>query len=284
MIISFGSILILNKVSLTASEGIPESFFAQDYDISFGGRALIQAIACARSNAKTALIGCVGDDFLSKDMLLKARQNEVITSGVSRSETLYTGSLIELGTQQKKTILALGASEEASHEQIPEEILNEANIILVQDDFPATHINPLIQKAKNARARCILSLGARNKPENYDFKDVSYIIAGETYPALKSIPSDKLIILLKDGGCRYTGTNGEVNTISSTLFSETETVDTSCADDTFVGVFAACLKNADSLQLALQKASVARMLTASKAGGYKTLPYSSSVKEALERL
>ena len=161
MLIVFGAIamelhLPVNKFP---SKGITAT--ASDYTLNAGGKAANQAYAATRSGARVALIGKTGGDDYSRRILTKVRREGVITSGVGKSDALHTGldiiSKHEV-TGDVQTIKSPGANIEASAEQIPDEILNEETVVLLQTDFETKENLELLKRAKEHGATTIMNL------------------------------------------------------------------------------------------------------------------------------
>ncbi len=289
MIISFGAILMHLQVS--SQSPVPQSAyanaarFADHYEIDIGGKAALQALAAANAGAKVALVGKIGDDHYGKNMLLKLRQRGVITSGVGRNETIPTGICIEIGGKTHDRILALGASQWADATQIPEEILKPDGFLLLQTEIAMKQNTLMFEKARDCGAKTILNLSPQTELTPEDMARIDYLItpaAHKGYVADAARYKDLILIVLDDHGGLIAMKAGQV--IAEAELPQAKPDEDSnpkdisfkypsCSEEAFCGTFAAALYNQMPLEEALKYANAARALTASKKGGYKTMPY-----------
>ncbi len=96
MIIVFGSINMDLNMRVKNFPQAGETLLSRSYSTTPGGKGANQALSAARLGVKTALIGKVGDDGFGNRMMHVLRRNEVITSGVTRSEIFPTGMAMVL--------------------------------------------------------------------------------------------------------------------------------------------------------------------------------------------
>lgn len=268
MILVFGTILMDLRLVLEKAQTGTNALFASEYDVGVGGHAALHALAAAKAGAKTALIGKIGDDHYGKNILLRLRQRGVITSGVGRNEGTTTGSIITLGRKNPQTIIASGASTGADPEQIPDEIIKDGAIILLQDELTAAQNIPVINRART--------------------KDVTLIMtrSGTTdWSPYKDIKFDYVIARGEDAGTFSVQKKNENPQIIKMPVLETlKVVDHTCTLDAFCGTFAAGLLEKKSEAIAIHHASVAAMLTACRKGGHTSLPYPDAVKDTIKLL
>ncbi|MCD8563133.1 MAG: PfkB family carbohydrate kinase, partial [Alphaproteobacteria bacterium] len=136
MLITFGSIALTLTMGVDTLPDLNEMQQANRYKIAPGGRGANQALAAARAGAdKVALVGKISSDEMSNHILTKIRRDGVMTSGIGESK-LPTSTHIIIRDPSGRTmeILAPGANADASHEQVPDEILGPKALLLLQTE------------------------------------------------------------------------------------------------------------------------------------------------------
>src|SRR5688572_17459810 len=124
MIIVFGSINMDLNMGMDHFPRPGETVLSRTYSTSPGGKGANQALACARTGAKTALVGRVGDDGMGLRILNSLKKHEVMTSGVSTSEVMPTGLAVVMHSQaENQIVVASGANSEVTADQVPDEVL-----------------------------------------------------------------------------------------------------------------------------------------------------------------
>ena len=175
MILGFGYLCIALRAHLEHSLEFPCSVTAKNNHISTGGAALNQIIAAARSGGKTCLIGKIGDDLFGKHILETLRREGIQASGIVKS-TEPTGFTTSIANNKNETatILLEGANKECAPEQVPDKMLNQRTLLLLQNDVDTdTNLN-ILKRAKKNGVRTIMSLShAKNiAPEFFDHLDI----------------------------------------------------------------------------------------------------------------
>jgi len=204
MILVFGSILQSITIENDPDSTIGKTSFAKRYSNSVGGKGALQALAAAKAGAKTALVGRTGDDELAKHILIRLRKHGVVTSGVAKAEHTQTGTSVDIN-DEKRSIVARGASEQTTAEQVPEEILDEKSVVLTQTELPMEEISALLNIAKDKGATTVLNLSPCITIEEQDLQLVDYLIAPETAKEklgdLSAYKGLTTIFLKPDGSC-----------------------------------------------------------------------------------
>lgn len=301
MIIVFGSINMDLNVGLGHFPIPGETVISLDYQTTPGGKGANQALAAARCGQKTALVGKVGDDGMGLRILNALRRNEVLTSGVATAETLPTGLAIVMREKsgENRIVLAAGANAEVQSDQVPNEILGPANVLLIQMETPWQQSLEVMKRAKEYGAKIIFNaapvrrfaaealsyadylvvneieavqLGAMLRlPEQKDFSHLAKFLAAKAGgPCIITLGAHGLVCVDKGGAGWKIG-----------ALPVPKVVDTAGAGDCFCGTFAAAIHNKVSLPAALKRASVAAGLSTQKPGIQEAYPYSADVEEHL---
>jgi ribokinase len=297
MIVVFGSINMDINMRVKNFPRPGETLLSPSYDMTPGGKGANQALACARGGAKTALIGKIGDDGMGNRILTGLRRNEVMTSGVATSDVLPTGLAFVMrnGTGENQIVVASGANADVSASQVPDEVLKEGNILLLQMEVPIQENFLLMERAKNLGAKIILNLApAFHIPQKMlelaDYLIVNELEAKTMAEVIGISPNQDLMVLARalsaKGGLDCIVTLGKDGAIAMTQKGEGWRVPAlnieQVVDTTGAGTFAAALHSRFAIGTAMRRASVAGGLSCTKKGAQESYPYIAEIEEALE--
>ena len=290
MIFVFGSILQVIRVETDAAQKYEHFEFTRHYKYSVGGKGGLQALAAAKAGAKTAVVSRTGDDELAKHILLRLRKHGVITSGVAKAEKLQTGTAIRL-EHENRTIIALGASAHATADQIPEDVLTDKHIVLLQTELDPAENSKILELAKEKGATTILNISPRFEISENDIANLDYAIMSskhkEKWKALSGAIAKngqlKTIFISHEGAIELQ-IKGTTTPLPKANLEDLNWEAPEAYEDSFCGTFAANLFAGQPLDKAILKAHIASALTASNPGGYSAIPYSDAVEECLKTL
>ena len=303
MIIVFGSIsmdMYLSVDDLNDNRNFTPAVY---HDMVPGGKGAAQALAAARSEAKVALVGKVGDDDFSTTILNRLRREGVMTSGVAKSDQ-PTGInvIVSDKTGKIRDFHAAGANYEASEDQVPEEILGNKAFLLLQTEVRAEVNTALLAKAKACGATTMMNLAPAIDLSQKALNNLDYLILNK--PEAEILAQK---IGMKEGGdllklaqglskqgnlnciitvgaaggvaCTKDGVSWSVGTLKID-----EIVDKSGAEDSYCGTLAACLQANMPLPRAMKRASIAASLTCLKKGRLAAIPYLGDIDERINDL
>ncbi|MCM2343425.1 MAG: ribokinase [Alphaproteobacteria bacterium] len=303
MIIVFGSI---NMDIFMPVEHLPvpgETVLSPGYEMSPGGKGANQALAAARSGAKVAMIGRVGDDGMGARVLNNLRRAGVMTSGIVQSEQSTGCAVIARDANGENQILvALGANADVIHDQIPDEILGNRNMVVMQNEILPEQNWMIIERAAALGATTILNLApAIHIPEHIlkklDYLIVNQIEARQIAAAMnleaENHESQIAGALSRMGDLTCIVTMGERGSFAITPDGQEihvpaleleQFVDKTGAGDAYCGTFAAALHAGLPLTEALKRAAVAGSLTCLNKGAQPSFPYLGDIEENLAKL
>ncbi len=303
MIIVFGSINmdIFMPVAHLPQPG--ETVLSPAYEMSPGGKGANQALAAARSGAKVAMIGRVGNDGMGARILNNLRREGVMTSGVVQSERDTGCAVIARDEQGENQILvALGANAEVIHEQIPDDILGPRHMVMMQNEILPEQNWKIIERAHALGAKTILNLApAINIPEDV-LKKLDYLIVNQIEArqiaekmnikvednesqiakALSKMGDLTCIVTMGDRGSFAVTPDGQEIHVPALKLENF--VDKTGAGDAYCGTFAAALHAGLSLTECLKRAAVAGSLTCMNKGAQPSFPYLGDIEENLPNL
>jgi len=305
MVIVFGSLNIDLIMKVKQQPVVGETILTPTYEWLPGGKGANQAIACARSGVKTAMVGQVGDDGFGTRIMNTLKRDEVLASGVARSDDEPTGmafiTVDEGGDNQ--IVVASGANSLAMADQVPNEILHKDNVCLMQMEVNYSENWDVIHRAKSVGAKTILNLAPAGVVPREVLDDLDYLIVNQIEGrqmaekmglkieesaiamARKLAEAAKLICVMTLGplGCIAMKPDGNGWKVEAHDLGE-GLADTTGAGDTFCGVFAGCVFQNMSLQNTLRRASIAGTLACRGLGAQSKMPRADEIDEFLENI
>lgn len=301
-------LIVFGSVSMDLELGVPrfpdnqETVTTNSFFISPGGKGASQALAATKIGAKTAIVGRIGEDGAGLRISKHLKKNGVLTSGLAIAEEAPTGmTVISRDTSgQTRTTVAAGANAEISASQVPLEILNQRNMLLLQTETPLDQSEIVMKGAKANGATVIMNLAPAMTMPKHMLALIDYLIVNksEALHLGKKLNIDArkdmhilAAALAKEGDLTCIVTMGDRGSVCidpkglgfkvGALKIE-NVVDPAGAGDCFNGTFAACLHEKMELPRALRHASIAGGLSCMKKGTMESFPYLSEIEEVLK--
>ncbi|PCI56980.1 MAG: hypothetical protein COB36_01545 [Alphaproteobacteria bacterium] len=294
MILDFGYLCMTFRLNLSNSFNFPSHMTAEKSHTYVGGHAASQAIAAARSGAKIALIGTIGNDVFGKTILTTLRREGINTSGIAKSDT-PTGVIHTLinHEQQKAIIFSANANLESVPDQLPDNMLSERTLILLQNDMAPDINKAILKRAKTRNAYAIMCFSHTENIELTMFDNLDTVILDENIlPKIceqLSIPLETCAqslaqktkthcIITKDQGAsgayaiNAIGEKHEQGTSKDALTNHADIFDSFC------GTFAACIQARLPIPKAMQYGVSAATLTAQN----NAFPYLGDIEDNLD--
>lgn len=266
-----------------------------------GGKGANQAVAAARSGAKTAFIGAVGSDKEGAYMLEALQGDNIDTHHIITDKLHGTGSAaITLDANGQNDIMVYGGANQAMTNDVLAEIddiLDDADFLISQFETPQEVTLEAFKEAKQHNVTTILNPAPAHKiiPELLKYTDV--IAPNESECALltgieitdeasmqKSADYFReqgvkhLLITLGSKGVYYNTPEGH----GLVPAFKVKAVDTTAAGDTFIGALSSQLeKDLSNVDTALVYAQRASSLTVQQMGAMPSIPTEDAVKKAL---
>lgn len=279
-----------------------ETIRMQDFSIAAGGKGANQAVAAARSGAKTSFIGAVGQDLDGQMMLHKLRDNQVNTNAIEVMNSSATGQAYILlqATGQNSIIISAGANADVSADQVKanQALIAQADFVMAQFETPLAATIQAFEIAQANQTITILNPAPATEALSEELLQLTDIIVpNETEAAnLTGIEitdetsmraaADKffamgvkvVIITLGSRGV-FIARAGFDKIIPAVTVTA---VDTTAAGDTFIGSLASEL-HADfsNLEAAIVYANRASALTVQKLGAFPSIPTRAEVAASI---
>lgn len=273
-----------------------ETLSGNNFFLNGGGKGANQAVAAAKQNVITHLIGNVGNDIFGKDLINNLKNYKVDTTYLGELDNIPTGvAMIIIHNNDNRIILDGGANHKVTYTQIDEALktagINDIFITQLENNIDAVIYG--LKKAKENKMVTIFNPAPAKILDSEIYNYIDYLILNETECEILSglYPKDEatinevynklgvknLIITLGSKGSLLVKSN-EIVKISP---NKVNAVDTTAAGDTYVGVFASQLVKGKSEIDALNYASITSSLTCLKEGAQQSIPYEHEVIEYL---
>ena len=305
MVIVFGSLNIDLIMKVKHQPVLGETVLTPTYEWLPGGKGCNQAVACARSGVKTAMVGQIGDDGFGTRIINTLKRDEVLASGIARCDEEPTGmAFITIDSSgDNQIVVASGANRLTNAGQVPNEILGKDNVILMQMEVKAEENWDVIHRAKSAGGQTILNLAPSGSVPREVLNDLDYLIVnqiegrqmaekmGLTIEKSAVSLASKLaktcdltcIMTLGPKGCIAVKSDGSGWRVKAFDLGE-DLADTTGAGDTFCGVFAGCVFKKLSLQETLRRSSIAASLACRGVGAQTKMPLKDEIEEYLANI
>jgi ribokinase len=196
----------------------------------------------------------------------------------------------------------MGANGDAMADQIPDEILNDSTMLVLQMELPDEENYILMQRAKERGAKILLNLAPMKMIPRKFLTMIDYLVVNQL--EARKIAQDTEIDrknnavmiakgLAKEGdltcivtlgakGSVAVEPNGRIWNASALFVSDKVSLENRWgASDAYCGTLAACLYQDMSLDVSMVQASVAASLSCRSAGGQLSYAHSDDIDEAL---
>ncbi len=279
-----------------------ETIKSEAFTMAPGGKGANQAVAAAKQNLKTIMLGSLGTDLLSRQLKAGLEANQVDTAHIREIEGKTAGIAgILLEETDNRIIIDAGANAFHDSESLKAILRSEASkddILLAQLEVPINTIKELFKQAKILGMTTILNAAPAEKlPESlYPLIDMMILNETECETISEMSPDTPENIKQATGRILEKGVKSVVLTygangsayhdgtrhISMPAF-KVEASDTTGAGDAFIGVLTSALARGLKIEAALRRASAAGAMTVLEKGAQTALPTRSGVDAFLKR-
>ena len=291
-IIVFGSI---NMDLVATAPHLPtagETLLGYDFFQAPGGKGANQAVAIAKLGIPTQIVGRVGKQGFSQELIDNLATNDVKTDNVFVDETVSSGvAIINVDDAGENQIVVIpGANGQVNQEDVERlsRLLPGKKALLLQLEIPVPAVIAAAEAARKVGVKVILDPAPAQKElpkELYSLVDIltpNQVEAAQLvgFPVNDEDSAKKAAeILLQKGvkcavvklGSKGVYCSNGTESFFTPAFS-VKTVDTTAAGDAFNGGLAAALSQGLSLQQAIIWGSAAGALAATKSGAQFSLP------------
>ncbi len=290
-VIVFGS---LNADLSIACDVLPregETIMGHDFLLNTGGKGGNQAVAAAKSGAKTYMIAKVGNDTFGNSLINSLEEYGVLTDFVTKSKTHSSGVAVIVRFKNDNRIIVDNGS---NLEMNSNDVLEILDKIAKPKDFYISQFEcnevTTIESIKNAKSKGLITVfnpaPAKEIPQNA-YKDIDLLIVNQSeceflcgiYPSdentckeaaikFKNLGVNKIIITLSSKGS-FALIDDEVILKNACKINP---VDTTGAGDTFIGALVSRLALGEGYKESMEFASKASAITCLNYGAMQAIP------------
>lgn len=270
-----------------------ETLVSNDFGIFQGGKGANQAIALAKLDVSTLMLGKVGKDVLSDFALSSLQESGVNTTGIAKSQKNSTGSAsIWVNAQgQNSIVIYPGANGEVDEDFIiqHEKFFDDASWLLTQFEVPLKSILLALKLAKEHDLKTIIDPAPVKKISNDDIWGlVDYLLPNEielkeltrTEDVLKGIHTLKswgvkeVIVKLGKQGAAY---EGKGKLVAFPAIPVEQRIDTTGAGDCFIAGFLYGMIQQRDISQAIEIANLTASYSIQKKGAAISFPKKSEI-------
>ena len=274
-----------------------ETILGKNFLKNPGGKGANQAIAISNQEEETYLIGMVGNDSDSFNLVKNLVERNVYTEFVRKSKNNHAGiAIITLLKGNNSIIISGGANLDICISQVDEALAfsERGDYFITQFEIELDIVKYGLKKAKSRGLITVVN----PSPKKDNIKDmypyIDYLILNETEceSLTKLLPSSNenitditnyfsslgvknTIITKGSDGVSYYKDNKVINIPAKIV----KVVDTTAAGDTFIGVFVSRLMKGHNLKKSVEFANKAASLTVTKKGAQNSIPFLSEITE-----
>lgn len=248
-----------------------ETLLGRTLTVMPGGKGANQAVAAAKLQVPTTMIGAVGQDAYTGVALSGLRSAGVDTEAVQRVGTTTGVAIVEVDDDGENTIVVIpGANSHVTAELVTDagDLIADAGVLVVQGEIPAASTAAAVSLA---RGRVLINLAPvielppstllRADPLVVNEHEGALVLAQLTGASAPSDHAGTALALLSCGFSAVVMTLGRTGALLASSSGVLEVpapsvsvVDTTGAGDAFVGALAARLVAGDSLTDAVRLA------------------------------
>jgi ribokinase len=262
-----------------------------DFFQVYGGKGANTAVGAARAGGKVNFVNCVGDDIFSDPMVGNFRKDGINTEFVFKETGISSGTaLVMIGDKGDNYLsVAPGANYRLTSGYIDRavRVIEEADMILIQNEIPAETIKYIINKAFSLGKKIMYNFAPARHILDVEWKKISYLVVNETEAEFLSgqkVETDEEIkraaAVLAGKGCSNViitlgakGSyvhSGDLKMLLPAF--KVEATDTTAAGDIYCGSLAVALTEGKSLSEAVSFAGAASAISVTRIGAQPSAP------------
>jgi ribokinase len=261
-----------------------------------GGKGANQAVAAARLGARTAMIGCVGDDAFGRQLRSGLEADHIDVSAVRTVPGRSSGvALIVVDDGGRNGIVVVsGANAELSPEDIDRQsrLIAGAHVVTLQLETPLGTVERAARAAKQQGKIVVLNPAPAQPLPPAVIQCADFLVPNEIEAAIltglrvESIDSATEVArrLRIQGAANVLVTLGERGVVAVTDAGvqhfparRVQAVDSTGAGDTFIGGFSAALAAGRSVTDAIAFAQAAAAISVTRPGAQPSIPFAHEV-------
>jgi ribokinase len=290
-IVVFGSINMDLVARTPRLPSVGETLTGYSFSMVPGGKGANQAVACARLDAKTLMVGKVGGDVFGEALCQNLASNGVDANFVATDDDVASGvALIAVDDAAENNIIVIpGANGRINEDDLLrlERALDQASILLLQLEIPLTMVLSAAKLAREKKVKVILDPAPAVQLPEEIYPLIDILTPNETEAGMlvgfpvndpESAESAARVLLEKGIGSIIAKMSSKgafsMNASGSRFYPAipVTAIDTVAAGDAFNGALAAALSEGKSFPEAIRWGVAGGALAVTKAGAQAAMP------------
>ncbi len=258
-----------------------ETILARGYQEHPGGKGLNQAVACSRMGARTAFVGCVGQDAAGAQLMEVMAREKINTDAVARGDEPAGRAFISVDANGENNIIVVPGSNANLKAGHGVEIVENSKVVLAQLEIPLEVVITAFASARRAGALTVLNPApVRDLPDEL-LELCDYVVPNQVEAQHIGGVARCLALGVK-AVITTLGANGVQ--IDSAVGSEkigaiqVTAVDTTAAGDAFLGGFCSSLASGAAINEAVRVGAIAGAVAVTREGAVPSLPNADEVQ------
>jgi len=290
-------VLVIGSLNMDLVARVPhlpapgETLASDSFATVAGGKGANQAVAAARLGARTAMVGCVGDDTHGRALRDALRHEGIDLRALRTHATQPTGlALIAVDRASRNHIVLVpGANDTLGSADLDaaDALLADAAVVVCQLEVPMLTVLQALQRAKAAGKTTVLNPAPARALDAALLAQVDWLVPNEVEASMLSgvavhglsSAREAAAVLLRRG-CEQVlitlGAQGVLHAHAGGMQHHAapvvEAVDTTAAGDTFIGGFAARLAAGATAAEAIRFGQAAAALSVTRPGAQTSIP------------
>lgn len=298
MIVVFGSNILDMFFDIADLPAKDMAVFLQNHVEAPGGKGANQAVACAKAGSEVHFFGALGKGGHGRYLLENLIAKGVDTTGVEFFDmpSGLAAIFVDKEDGTHKIVVSKGANLFAKQDTIPDSMLNEDTVVLLQAELPMYQTEKLIERAKKAGAKTVLNLDPITDVSEDALLNLDIIILnehdadglGKQYGMGTNDKMDfsqKLAERFNITVIITLGSKGSVCVDKKTQYKipplKIKSIDAVGAGDAYIAFLSTGLEQGKTLLESLRQASIAGSLACTRFGAQEALPTASEIEAYL---
>lgn len=295
-VIVLGSLNMDLSVSCDRFPKIGETILGQELVYYPGGKGANQAVAAAKMQVPTILLGKIGRDPFGEKIWTTLKDKQIDLSHIEIEEGMSTGTAVITRARGDNHIIVISGANEKTDEAYvdrKQEVISEAGILLGQLEIPISALCRAFKIAKQKNIPTLLNPAPFCQALKVLLPYTDYLTPNETefneifklFGQPKTFEED-LLYLEKKLGTKVIVTRGskgaayiDNNQVCEVPAIPVEVADTTGAGDTFNGILAVCLSQNMLLKHAVKWATLGASISVEKVGAQEGMPTLKEIKK-----
>lgn len=281
-----GSVNIDTTIYVDSFPMLGETIFANKINTSIGGKGFNQAVAIKKAGGDVLFISAIGSDENAHKVISAIDNYDLDTNIYFSKKVTGNAHIIVDNSGNNEIIVVKGSNDDVTINNIDKTILDNADIIVLQNEIPLETNEYIFSNYKNKIIVYNPSPLKEIKEEYYS--SITYLIVNEVELSFFSNKLDNISRareLIQKGIKNVIFTLGDKGSILvnkddviSVDAIKTTAIDTVGAGDTYLGYFVSAISKELSLIDSMMLASKSSAISVSRKGASESIPYLDEIK------